>query len=110
MLQEILPVPNQDLLHFIAYLAYQNIAASLISTYMSGISYAHKLQQVDDTTKSFLVIKALEVSRRTKGSKMDARAPISLTILHKMIANLASICQNTFELSLSHSHSLVCSE
>ena len=67
---------------------------------MSGISYDHKLQQVDDTTTSFFVVKALEGARRTKGSKMDARAPISLTTLHKMIGSLESICQNTFEQSL----------
>lgn len=92
------PVPIKDLLLFIAYYAQQGLSASSISTYMSGIGYAHKVGSLTDPTKSFLVIKAIEGLRRLKGRHVnDLRAPITLTLLDKMIYSLKYICSNKYE-------------
>ncbi|KAH3698921.1 hypothetical protein DPMN_073866 [Dreissena polymorpha] len=72
-LLELFPVvaANQDLLNFIAYLANQKMSATTAFTYISGIAYAHKLKQINNTTKSFIVVKALEGLRRKKREPMQ---------------------------------------
>lgn len=92
------PVPINDLLLFIAYCTHQGLSASSVSTYMSGIGYAHKIRGFSDPTKSFLVNKAVEGLRRLKGGQVqDLRAPITLPLLDNLIDSLKYICTNTYE-------------
>ncbi|KAH3823330.1 hypothetical protein DPMN_125128 [Dreissena polymorpha] len=54
--------------------------ATTVTTYISDIACAHSLKQVNETIKSFLVVKALEgLRRKTGGTKADIRAPIATT-------------------------------
>ena len=96
-LPKVWPIPCHDLLNFVSYLVYKATAVSTISTYLSAISYTHKLSQATDTTKSFLVSKAIEGARRNRGNSLDTRAPITLDILEQMMKSLPHICQNSYE-------------
>jgi hypothetical protein len=49
-----------DLLFYIAYMSHTGLSASTITTYISGISTMHKLNDHTDNTKSFLATKILE--------------------------------------------------
>ena len=92
------PVPCNELLNFIAFLSYQNLSPTTITTYISGIAFKHKLLQVGDTTKSFLVVKALEGLRRKRGGcQPDIRAPITLAMLQQLMLSLSSITANQYE-------------
>lgn len=99
-LQHIWPVPVNDLLNFIASLAVQNLSPSTVTSYLSGISYCHKIQGLEDTSKFFIVTKAIEGYKRTRNRTKDVRTPISLPILDNLIANSNSICSSTFEAKL----------
>ena len=61
--------PLNDVMYYIAYLSYTGLSASTILTYISGLSYTHKLHSLEDNTKSFLVGKLLEGLRCQKPQK-----------------------------------------
>ena len=91
------PVPVEQLLNFIAFLSIKNISASSIALYLSGISHLHKSGNMVDTTKFFMVCKALEGLRRVNPTNKDPRSPITFEILIKLIRALPSICFSKFE-------------
>ncbi|KAH3825420.1 hypothetical protein DPMN_127295 [Dreissena polymorpha] len=68
-------VLDQELLNFITYLATQKMPATTVTTYISGIAYAHNLKQVNETIKSFIVVKALEGLRRKTGELRQTYEP-----------------------------------
>lgn len=70
------PVPSEHILLCIAYHSSKGSVASTVSSYISGISYVHKLRQLRDPADLFIVKKSLEGLRRLKRTK-DLRAPIS---------------------------------
>lgn len=95
------PVPIADLLSFIAYLSWQGLKASTVSTYIASLSYTHKVNGFTDTTTSFLVVKAKEGLTRTQGGRpADIRSPITLPMLTKLIHNLQFVCNNRYEQAL----------
>jgi len=53
----LLPVSVNSVALFIANLSASKFAASTISTYVSALSYVHKLANIPDPTKNFLVQK-----------------------------------------------------
>lgn len=95
------PVPLIDLLNFIAWLSIQGLTGGTISSCVSGISYYHKINGFNDTTKCFVVSKALEGIKRIQGGKrVDSRAPISLELLSKIVTSLEKVCNNKYESNL----------
>jgi hypothetical protein len=70
---------TSDLLFYIAYMSHTGLSASTITTYISGISTMHKLNGHTDNTKSFLVTKILEGSKRILTYKQ--RGAIELIVL-----------------------------
>ncbi len=94
------PVPVNDLLNFIAFLATQNLSPSTITAYMSGISYFHKINTLKDTTKLFIVSKALEGLKRTKGYNKDQRSPISIQVLTKLVQKSSCFCSSIYEATM----------
>ena len=52
-----LPVPTTCLPLFISHLTFRKLALSTITSYLSAISYVHKLRGLHDPTKSFLIQK-----------------------------------------------------
>ena len=53
-LRDVLPAPLNDAMYYITYLSYTGLSAYTILTYISGLSYTHKLHSLEDNTKSFL--------------------------------------------------------
>ena len=80
-----LPVSAINLGLYIAFMYQQNISGSTLTTYISALSYVHKIKGLQDTTKHFMVIKALEGVRKRR-SVQDTRLPITLPILNKLSA------------------------
>ena len=99
-LSNLWPIPLDEIINFIAFLSYTGLSSSTICTYISGISYAHKIQGLTDATNSFLVIKMLEGIRRKGRRFTDIRAPITLGLLHKLIRALPMICSSNYEARL----------
>ncbi|XP_069104712.1 integrase/recombinase xerD homolog isoform X1 [Argopecten irradians] len=98
-LSEMWPVPINHLLQYVAYLSISGASPSTTQTYLSGISYHHKIKGWGDPAKQFLVQKVMEGYRRTKASP-DVRAPITLDILRKIVGALPFVCTSTYETSL----------
>ncbi|CAG2205846.1 unnamed protein product [Mytilus edulis] len=95
------PVPVNDLVNFIAFLSVQGLSGETISSYISGVSYHHKIQGIQDTTKFFIIGKALEGIKRIQGGKRnDIRAPITVQLLSDMISCLDKVCKNKYEAAL----------
>lgn len=99
-LPDIWPVPLYDLIQYIAYMSYKSISASTVNSYISGISYVHKLYSMEDHTKSFFVAKLIEGMKRRNPRNGDLRMPISLQLLTKLIVALSHICQSNYETTL----------
>ena len=81
----------------IAYLSHKGLAASTVSTYISGLSHAHKINDLIDNTKSFIISKFLEGLRRKYPQRPDAITPISRDMLKRIIRSLQTICSSLYE-------------
>ena len=66
---------------------------------MSGISFQHKVNDLYDPTKSFVVKKLLEGCKRVRRLN-DIRAPITTTVLGTIISILPEICISPYEAQL----------
>lgn len=78
-----LPIDSSDLILFIAYLKNKSFVASTISTYISAISFLHKINQKADPTNSFLVEKILQAVHKERTS--DCRLPITGVVLNQIV-------------------------
>lgn len=96
-LEDTWPIPINSIAKFIAYLSCQKASVSTVSTYISGLSFAHKIREIKDTTKSFVVQKLIEGFRRKHPSKADVRLPICRVLLKKLICSLQKICHSQYE-------------
>ena len=85
-----------EIINYIAYLSYTGLSSSTISTYISGISYAHKIRGLTDSTNSFLVTNMLEGLWRKSRRYTDLRAPVILGLLHKLNRALPIICSSNY--------------
>ena len=65
----------------IAFLSYKELAATTVTTYISGLGHAHKIINLTDNTKSFIVCKMLEGLRRKSPQKLNVCTPISFRLL-----------------------------
>ena len=79
-----LPLNTQQVLTFIGYMNVQNYAPTTIITYVSGLSYVHKMKGVDDPCASFVVQKVLAAAIKIHPT-IDTRLPITLGILFQLV-------------------------
>ena len=107
-LQDTWPAPLYDLLFYIAYMSHTGLSASTITTYISGISTMHKLNGHTDNTKSFLVTKILEGSKRKNSPKADLRLPVSMNLLKRLIQSLPFVCTSVYESTMFASAFSLC--
>ena len=101
-LANVWPVPVSVMAFFVSFCYQQGYSPSSVMTYMSAISFVHKLRNIDDPVDSFIIRKLLEGFKRLQ-SKKDLRAPITEDILIKIIQSLPFICYNQYELALFQS-------
>lgn len=94
-----LPISAPHLALFIAYLFDRNYAASTANTYISALSYSHKLSSLPDPTKVFFIIQMLKGYGKL-GSGFDGRLPITLPILHKILCLAPDLSLSRYELCL----------
>ena len=82
-----LPVSVPTLSLYIAYLVSDNYAPSTVTSYISAISYVHKIRGIADPTNAFIILKVLHSYRSSK-PRVDCRLPITKAILHHIVEAL----------------------
>ena len=78
------PAPAGVLAAFIASLYSRHYAPATLMTYVSALSYIHKLAGQVDPTQLFVIKKLLSGAHKLSG-KPDTRLPITPTVLHKIV-------------------------
>ena len=73
---------------------------STISCYLSGVAFYSKINGFKDSTREFVVRKALEGVKRNVGSKSDSCLSITRDILVSLITVLPSVCNSQYETKL----------
>ena len=90
-----LPLQPISVTLFIAYLQTQ-YSCSTVVTYISALSFFHKLHGYPDPTQHFLVIKSLAGLKKIS-LKIDIRLPITLDILYCLVQNLDKMSLHVYD-------------
>lgn len=93
------PVPVSHVASFVSYCFQQGYSPATVATYLSSLSFVHKLRHFPDPTESFVIKKILEGFKRL-GSRQDNRAPITKDILIQICHTLQFICFSHYEVIL----------
>lgn len=93
------PVPSWILSLFVAWIYKKGLSANTVKTYISGISYAHKINHLTDPTESFYFKSIMRGFKRGK-SLADTRVPITIETLQSLIRALGKVCVSWYELCL----------
>ena len=80
-----LPISSHHIALFIAHLHTNKLQISTIGTYMSAISFVHKMQGHQDNTFSFIVHKALKGVEKLKVNTTTSLLPITKHILNSLL-------------------------
>ena len=91
----VLPIPEPILAKFIGFLFEQEYASGTILSFMSALSFVHKILSLPDPTDSFLVKKLLLGCKKMRGQK-DARLPITLSILNSLLGSVDFLFSDQF--------------
>ena len=91
----VLPIDTNRILEFISYLNLNNFAPASITTYITAISFVHKMANVHDPTAKFCVQKLLCVVNKLHG-RDDSRLPITLILLSRLNSSLDSAVCNKY--------------
>ena len=91
------PASQDRIITFISFLYSQHFSPSTILTYVTAIGFLNKLLNQADYTHTFLVQRCLKGIERSAPPK-NLRAPITLSLLHKMLTPLATT--NNYENAL----------
>lgn len=102
----LLPVSLNHLALFISYLSPRKFASSTILTYVSAVSYVHKLANFADPTKTFLVQKLLAAHSKLHSSP-DIRFPITRSVLERLVLALNHTNSSAFQILLYQTMFLV---
>ena len=83
----VMPLSIAQISSFIAFMHILGYAPSTRVTYISALGYFHKLSNVIDPTKNFVVQKLLAGSFKNSPS-VDSRLPITLIVLYRLIEDI----------------------
>ena len=89
------PATENKIILFIAYCFETNLAPTTVLTYVSVLSYHHKMRNLFDPTQNFVVKKCLQGYQKIK-SQSDTRKPITSTILKRLITSLSHTTNSHF--------------
>ena len=78
-----LPLTTEQILAYISYLDLLKFASASITTYITAISFVHKMANIYDPTAVFCVQKALSAINKMHGRE-DSRLPITLILLSRL--------------------------
>lgn len=84
---------------FISYMSWSNYSANTISTYISALSFHERSHNREDITQNFPIKRLVEGCRR-RHARLDVRCPITMPLLHKLIATLPLVCQTSYHTKL----------
>lgn len=90
-----MPITAEHYLFFIAHCYIKQLAASTITTYISALSYVHKLHSLPDFSSNFLVKKCLHGYGNSLKTP-DKRLPITSDMLEKLVASVEKTCTGLF--------------
>ena len=93
-----LPLSVNSVALLIAHLPTKRLAPAAISTYISAISYEHKLKGYADPTKAFLILKLLSAIKSR--SRPDIRLPITLPVLRLLVDALTQTSSSFYHRTL----------
>ncbi|XP_076103619.1 uncharacterized protein LOC143072529 isoform X2 [Mytilus galloprovincialis] len=94
-LSQAYPSTHMMVSHFISFLFLQNYKPSTIASYVSAISYVHKLKCLTDPTNSFLIKKIIKGAQNLRSS-CDTRLPITKEILSKLLLAVSNVIRDQF--------------
>ncbi len=87
-----LPVPVNLACLFVTYLhVHVQLGSSTIATYLSAISFLHKINQMYDPCDNFVVHKLQQACSKVANVTPTGRLPITLPLLHKIVAALSHV-------------------
>ena len=90
-----LPFICASLALLISYLNARKLGPETVTSYLSGISYVHKIADVHDPTKIFVIQKLLRAISRSKSA--DIKMPIARSVLHhEMVRSLQRTNSSAF--------------
>lgn len=91
------PVKQHILVYYFPYLFSKDHAATAISSYLSAISYIHKLNSI---WGSMFVLFNTKIALIKLKPSQDARIPITKNILHQICDFLPVTVSNAFEIAM----------
>ena len=94
-----LPVHADSIASFITYMFSLDYAPSSILTYVSAISFIHKVGNWPDPANSFIVQKMILGIQKERG-KPDCRKPILPSFLKKLVFSVNSVVSSNFTRNL----------
>ena len=98
-IEDIWPVPLQDIIGFIAHMFKKGLSYSTVNCYISGLSFYNKINNYENHTQMFIVRKMIDGIKRTTFKK-DARLPITRDLFCRILGVLQSVCSNIYESNL----------
>lgn len=98
-LAKVWPAPIQHIISYISFMSIEGKAPSTIDTYVSAVSYVHKINGWDDPSQNFVIQKLREGCKR-QDKRVDHRRPMTITILGQLSANLYVVCNSSYECCL----------
>ena len=90
------PPPLTQVVDYVSYLSCIGQAWSTARSYVSAISFHCKMQNLEDVTKNFVIVKLLEGMKRLR-KPSDSRLPIKPALLSRILQVLPSVCFNQYE-------------
>jgi site-specific recombinase XerD len=93
-----IPISEDMLLSYIAFLNIQGYAASTIVAHISAFSFVHKMNKWTNPADSFVISRVLK--RLQANKQPDARKPMTIELLSRICANLPYIGISTYEAAL----------
>ena len=94
-----LPIQPAILALFISHLYSLKYASSSVTTYISAISYVHKLAELADPTDSPLIVQVLKGYRKLAPVN-DVRLPITLPVLRQLISAFDHTISSRYQILL----------
>ena len=91
-----LPIKVTSVALFISYLSAKRLAHATICSYISALTYVHKLRGLADPTKSFLISNLLTAQRRAN-PQLDVRLPITRSVLHSLVRSLEFTSSSAYQ-------------
>lgn len=92
-----LPISPPNLALFIAYMFDNRYAPSTVTTYVSALGYSHKLSGFPDPSRAFFIIQMLKGYGKI-GARLDSRLPITLPILHRILAAASRFSSSKYQI------------